>query len=88
MILKCILNHFLDFNIQYFVLIFGFMKKYNLTNSRFLKVLNCNIRSIRCNYDEFFLFLHNDIHGRNKDIIVLTESWHDVNYCDFVNTRL
>jgi len=40
-------------------------------------------RSARHNFDEFLLFSENYIHSKNLDLIILTETWHDVNFCNF-----
>lgn len=78
-----ILNRFLDYKTQYFNSISEYLCKFNLLHNMTLNVLNCNIRSARRNFDEFLLFLENDIHSKNLDLIVLTETWHDVNFCNF-----
>lgn len=49
----------------------------------FLSVFCCNIRSINEHFDEFVLFLNSDKFNCNLYIIVLTENWHKVEYCNF-----
>lgn len=58
-----LLNHFLDYKTQYFNSISEYLCKFNLFHNMTLNVLNCNIRSVRRNFDEFLLFLENDIHS-------------------------
>lgn len=36
------------------------------------------------NFDELTLFLENDSNIYIVDVIVLTETWHDSNYCVYV----
>jgi len=78
-----LLNRFLDYKTQYFNSISEYICKFNLLHNTTLNILNCNIRSARRNFDEFLLFLVNDIHSKNLDLIILTETWHDVNFCNF-----
>lgn len=35
-----------------------------------------NIRSLIANFDEIILFLENDTHSKNNNILILTEIWH------------
>lgn len=80
-----ILNRFLDNKTQYFATVSEFCNKYNLVDNLFLNIFHCNIRSISCHFDEFLLFLQNNcISCINLDIICLTETWHDINYCNFL----
>jgi len=34
------------------------------------------------NLDELLMFIEYDSHKNNIDVIVLTETWHDVNFCN------
>lgn len=68
-----LLNRFLDYKTQYFNSISEFIYNFNLLHNTTLNVLNCNIRSVRHNFDEFLLFLGNDIHSKKLDLIILTE---------------
>jgi len=55
-----------------------FIYSYKIINGFFLNVLCCNIRSVNSNLDELLLFLENDKKNMLLDIIILTETWHDV----------
>lgn len=78
-----LLNSFLDYKTQYFNSVPEFIYKFNLVHNTTLNVLNCNIRSVRHNFDEFLLFLESDLHSKNLDLIIITETWHDINCCNF-----
>lgn len=45
-----------------------------------LNVLCSNIRRVNTNIDELFIFLENSNYNQKVNVIVLTETWHDVNY--------
>jgi len=78
-----ILDRFLDYKTNYFSFITEFMNKYKILDKMFFNIFHCNIRSIRNHFDELLLFLQNDANSRNLDIMVVTETLHDVNYCNF-----
>jgi len=40
-----------------------------------------NIRSVRANFDDLVLLLENDSQYKRVDIIILTETWHNVEDC-------
>jgi len=55
----------------------------NNINSNYLNIICCNIRSVNAHFDELLLFLGNDKNFYDIDIIVLTETWHNVLSCNY-----
>lgn len=43
-----------------------------------------NIRSVNANFDELLLYLENYINYKKIDILILTETWHNVENCVFI----
>lgn len=78
-----VFDRFLDYKTNYFLSIPEFRNKYEIINEKFFNIFHCNIRSIKNHFDELLLFLQNDVNNKILDIIVLSETWHDVNYCNF-----
>jgi exonuclease III len=55
----------------------------NVCNN-YLNIICCNIRSVNTHFDELLFFLENDTKYRDIDIIVLTETSHNVQSCNYV----
>lgn len=79
-----ILNSFVDYKTMYFNSITAFFLTYSLANDNSLNVFSCDIRSVKNIFDELLLFLKNDVCSKHLDFIILTETWHDVNCCNYV----
>lgn len=43
-----------------------------------LNIICFNIRSVNAHFDELLLFLENDVNNKEIDVIVLTETWHNM----------
>lgn len=56
----------------------------NNVNSNYLNIICCNIRSVNANFDELLLLLENDMNFKDIDVIILTETWHNVLSCNYV----
>lgn len=78
-----VLNSYLDYNTKYFNSFSEFVNMYKYVNGKFISVFCNNIRSINAHFDEFLLFLNSDINGCKLDVVILTETWHNVEYCNF-----
>jgi len=76
-------NPFLNYNTKYYESISEYFNKLNLSKKDFLNVICVNIRSINANFDHLLLWFENDENFRFLDVIVLTETWHNTNYCNF-----
>jgi len=50
----------------------------------YLNIIHCNIRSVNAHFYELLLFLENYAKYRDIDIIVLTETWHNIQSCNYV----
>lgn len=70
------------YNTNYFFSITEFIKKYNICINQSVLMISVNIRSINANLDELLLFLKNDSYF-NIDLIVLTETWHNPENCNY-----
>lgn len=75
-------SNFSNYTTNYFCSFSDFIYSHKIINGFFLNVLCCNIRSVNSNLDELLLFLENDKKNMLLDIIILTETWHDVNCCN------
>lgn len=82
------INTFFEYNTNYFESFLEFTNKYKIVQERFLNILSCNIRSINANVDELLLILESEKNIFKPNIIVLTETWQDINSCNFFFTRL
>lgn len=76
------LDRFLNYKTKYFDFITEFVYTYNIENKLCINILCCNIRSVNANLDELLIFIANNSHKNNIDVIVLTETWHDVENCN------
>lgn len=75
-------SNFSNYTTNYFRSFSDFIYSHKIINGSFLNILCCNIRSVNSNLDELLLFLENDKKNMLLDIIILTETWHDVNCCN------
>ncbi|KAF0711370.1 otoferlin-like [Aphis craccivora] len=64
-------DRFLNYKTKYFDFITEFVYTYNIEN-----------KSVNANLDELLIFIANNSHKNNIDVIVLTETWHDVENCN------
>lgn len=59
-----------------------FVHTYNLSNNLFLNIFYCYIRCVNAIINELLFFYKNDVNNKNIDIIILTEIWNDINFCN------
>lgn len=81
--LSCMVdNNFIEkydnYDTKYYESISEFVNNLNLLSnfSKHLNVMCTNIGNQNANFDELILFLENDTHSKNIDILILTKSWH------------
>ena len=75
---------YLNYRTNYYEFFSEFVCINNDENKNYLNIICCNIRSINAHFDELLVFLENDVKNREIDIIVLTETWHNVISCNYV----
>lgn len=78
-----LLSNYLDYKTKYFESLSEFVKTFHFDNKMYFSIFCCNIRSINKHFDEFTLYLNSDKFSCNLDIIILTETWHNIDLCDF-----
>lgn len=71
-----ILNNYLDYRSKYFDSLSEFVKMYKFLSGKFLSIF-C-IRSINAHFDELLLHSNNDNSCCELDVIILTETWHNI----------
>jgi hypothetical protein len=74
-------NH--KFRTNYFDSFSEYDNCFNDKSECFINIISCNIRSVNAHFDEFILFLENDVKSDKIDIIILTETWHDPLSCHY-----
>lgn len=72
------INGYLSYKTNYFESFSEFWHNYNIINNKYVNILCCNIRSVNSNFDELTLFLENDPNSDKIDVIILTETWHNL----------
>lgn len=77
---------YLNYRTNYYESFSEFVGINNEENKKYLNLICCYIRSVNANahFDELLLFLENDIKYTNIDIILLTETWHNVLSCNYM----
>lgn len=80
-----LINKYDDYNTKYFESITDFVNSLCLhkINDSFLNVMCTNVRSVKANFDELVLLLENDPHYKKIDILILTETQHNVADCGY-----
>jgi hypothetical protein len=78
-----VLRNYLDYKTKYFDSFSQFVKIHKYVNGEFISVFCNNIRSINAHFNDFLFFLNSDTNCCNLDVIILTENWHNVEYCNF-----
>jgi exonuclease III len=82
--MESICKGYLNYRTNYYESFSEFVYINNNMCNNYLKIICCNIRSANEHLDELLLFLENDAKYRDIDIIVLMETWHNAQSCNYV----
>lgn len=77
-------KRYLNYKTNYYESFSDFVYSNNNVSDNYLNIICCNIRSINAHLDELLLLIENDTKFKYVDIIVLTETWHNVLSCNYV----
>jgi len=75
---------YLNYRTDYYESFSEFVYINNNVYNNYLNIICCNIRSINAHFNKLLLFLENYAKYRDIDIIVLTETWHNIQSCNYV----
>jgi len=81
---KNVCKGYLNYKANYYESFAEFVCVNNDVNINYLNIICCNIKSINGNFDELLLFLENDAKYRDINVILFTETCHNVLLCNYV----
>lgn len=82
--MESVCKGYLNYRTNYYEYFSEFVYINNNVCNNYLNIICCNIRSINAHFDELLLLLESDAKFRDIDIIVLTETWHNIQSCNYV----